>query len=86
MMYTDCYSYCYRPCIHEAIHCYVLNHGIVSNGALFDYRIAALSGVVFSTLVLTRVTARQLLVTARFTLEVERNDTAWHRLHVTTAR
>jgi len=65
---------------------YLLNHGIVSNGALFDYRIAALSGMVVSALVLTRVTARQSLVTVCFTLEVERRDTAWHRLHVTTAR
>jgi len=86
MLHTNCYSYCYRPCIHKAIHCYVLNHRIVSNGALFDYLIAALSRVVVSTLVLTRVTARQFLFTVCFTLEVERRDTAWHRLYVTTAR
>jgi len=66
--------------------CYILDHGLVSNGALCGHCVAALLGVVVSTAVLTWMTAWQALLTVGSTLEVERSDTAWHRLHVTTAR
>jgi len=57
--------------------CYLLNHGLVSDGTLFDGRVSALSGVVVATPVLTLVTTRQSLITSRRTLEVERSDAAW---------
>ena len=57
----------------------------MSNGTLADDGVVTLSGVVVSTLVLTSVTTRQLLFTVGRTLEVERRNTAWYQLYVTTA-
>jgi len=58
----------------------------MSDGALAGDGIATLSGVVFSTLVLTAMTTSQSMITIRRTLEVERWNTARHHLNVTTLR